>query len=91
MNYKMFKYIDENKLKDVIKERDPYVLVDDWAETAFELEKNNHIYEIKKLFRSLHREEVTEIKILAHLSMIFDELSDSKIQRFVTAQVDVRK
>ena len=83
---KMYRFIDEKKLQKEIKNINPYIIVSEWADNAFELEKNLQIQEIKKIFFSFDKKELNEFRILKHLDMIFQELSDENIYRFLTSQ-----
>lgn len=83
---KMYKFLDENKLQKEIKNIDPYIIVSEWSDNAFEIENNLQIKEIKKLFNSFDKNELNEFRILNHLDMIFQELSDENIDRFLTSQ-----
>ncbi|QKF82366.1 hypothetical protein [Halarcobacter ebronensis] len=87
----MYKYIEQTKLKKELDERNPFLVVNEWADNAMELESKKMINEIRELFNSFTLQEINTFRIESHLNMIFEELSEKNISRFLSSQVHLKK
>jgi hypothetical protein len=88
----MYSYIDKEKLINDIKQRGSNVVLNEWIDSAMELENNEQsIYQIKQLFMEFDESEKTISRTVAHLEMIFDKLLDINIGRFLTSQINIKK
>lgn len=88
----MYIKIDRDKLIKDIEKRGKDVIISEWTTNALELEKNDKsILEIKKLFNELHESEKNYDRVLVHLNMIFDKISNTNIDKFLSSQFHIKK